>query len=86
MLCIVRLRYSGSFCLPSARGKGIGKRLLEFMLLKVTGTVSLYVAKTNYPAKSLYSNFGFIITDEFETKYNCVTVLANKMVRSVNNG
>ncbi|MBV1920132.1 MAG: GNAT family N-acetyltransferase [Pseudomonadales bacterium] len=74
------------FVCPSARGKGIGKGLLEFMLLKVTGTVSLYVAKTNAPAKQLYNNFGFIITDEFDTTYNGVPVLANKMVRSGING
>ena len=74
------------FVCPGARGKGIGKSLLDFMLLNVTGTVSLYVAKTNAPAKQLYNNFGFIITDEFETTYNGVSVLANKMVRSGNNG
>ncbi len=70
------------FVCPSARGKGIGKSLLEFILLKVLGSVSLYVAKTNVPAKQLYYNFGFRITNEFETTYNGVEVLANKMVRS----
>ena len=74
------------FVCPSARGKGIGKSLLGFVLLKVKGTASLYVVKTNIPAKRLYNNVGFVITDEFETTYNGVSVLANKMVRSVNNG
>ena len=74
------------FVCPSARGKGIGKSLLGFVLLKVKGTASLYVAKTNIPAKLLYNSVGFVITDEFETTYNGVSVLANKMVRSVNNG
>jgi len=74
------------FVCPSARGKGIGKSLLGFVLLKAKGAASLYVAKTNIPAKLLYNSVGFVITDEFETTYNGVSVLANKMVRSVNNG
>ena len=74
------------FVCPSARGKGVGKSLLEFLLLKVTGTVNLYVAKTNIPAKQLYKNYGFQVTDEFETKYNGMPVFANKMVRVGING
>jgi len=74
------------FVCPSARGKGIGKSLLEFLLLKVTGTANLYVAKTNIPAKQLYKNYGFKVTDEFETKYNGIPVFANKMVRAGING
>ncbi len=70
------------FVCPRARGKGIGKSLLDFIFLKVTGSVSLYVAKTNIPAKQLYLSVGFVITDEFETMYNGVSVLANKMVRN----
>ncbi len=74
------------FVCPSVRGKGIGKSLLDFMLLNETGAVSLFVAKTNVPAKRLYNSFGFEITDEFETEYNGVSVWANKMVRSGING
>jgi len=74
------------FVCPSARGKGIGKSLLEFLLLKVTGTANLYVAKTNIPAKQLYKNYGFKVTDEFETNYNGIPVFANKMVRAGING
>ena len=67
---------------PSMRGIGIGKRLLEFLLSKIKGPANLYVAKTNAPAKCLYSNYGFMVVDEFETNYNGVPVFANKMMRN----
>ena len=74
------------FVCPRARGKGIGKSLLEFMLLKVTGTVNLYVAKSNTPAKQLYRSYGFKVTNEFQTTYNGISVFANEMVCAGING
>lgn len=68
---------------PTERGKGIGKNLLKFLLSKVNGSATLYVAKTNSPAKQLYKKYGFIVTDEFETIYNGKPVMANKMERSL---
>jgi len=70
------------FVRPSARGKGVGKDLLEFLLRKAVGGITLYVAKTNTPAKQLYQHYGFKVTTEFETQYNGMPVLANKMVRN----
>jgi len=70
------------FVLPSCRGKGVGKLLLKHLLSCIGKSAVLYVAKSNVPAKSLYESFGFKVTEEFETKYNCVPVLANKMVRA----
>lgn len=72
------------FVYPHCRGKGIGKRLLIHLLSLIEGSAALYVAKTNAPAKNLYESFGFESVDEFETTYNCVPVLANKMVRKKN--
>ena len=74
------------FVHSSGRGKGLGKTLLEYLLNKINGAASLYVAKTNAPAKGLYKKFGFIVVDEFETSYNGVSVFANKMVRAASNG
>lgn len=74
------------FVHPSYRGKGVGKSLLEFLLSKVTGSVILYVAKNNAPAKKVYKNYGFEVTNEFQTTYNEKEVLANKMVRNEING
>lgn len=69
------------FVLPDCRGRGIGKLLLKHLLSCIEGPAVLYVAKSNAPAKSLYETFGFKVGEEFETTYNCVSVLANKMVR-----
>jgi len=67
------------FVHPKARGKGIGVQLLEFMLSNIVGSATLHVAASNYPAIRLYQKYGFEITSEFETTYNQVAVLANKM-------
>lgn len=67
------------FVHPKARGKGIGVKLLEFMLSNIVGSATLYVAASNYPAIRLYQKYGFEVTSEFETTYNQVVVLANKM-------
>lgn len=71
------------FVQPESRGQGIGKTLLEYLLLKASGEASLYVAKSNHNAKTLYGAYGFVVTEEFETQYNGVAVVANKMVRAV---
>lgn len=70
------------FVHPESRGKGIGKTLLEFLLFKIEGEASLYVAKSNDSAKGLYAAYGFEVTEEFETHYNGIPVLANKMMRA----
>lgn len=70
------------FVYPDSRGQGIGKCLLECLLSKGTGSVSLYVAKSNAPAKNFYTSYGFKVVEEFQTTYNGNDVLANKMVRA----
>lgn len=69
------------FVHPDSRGKGIGKQLLDYALALVKGKAVLYVAKNNAPAKALYRSYGFSVVEEFETEYNGVPVLANKMAR-----
>jgi putative acetyltransferase len=69
------------FVHPDFRNIGIGKKMLEFLLAKINGNITLYVAKSNVTAKTLYSQYGFEVTDEFETSYNGKPVLANKMER-----
>ena len=70
------------FVHPDNRGQGIGKALLEYLLLQVSGDASLHVAKSNHNAKALYEAYGFVVTGEFETEYNGVGVVANQMVRA----
>ncbi len=67
------------FVHPKARGKGVGIKLLEFMLSNIVGSATLYVASSNYPAIKLYQKYGFENTSQFETTYNGTPVLANKM-------
>lgn len=68
------------FVHPQARGKGIGKCLLEHLISEVGKPATLYVAKSNAPAKAMYQKYGFEITKEFEAFYNGKSVLANEMV------
>jgi putative acetyltransferase len=69
------------FVCPEARGKGIGKGILEFLLSKIDGQANLFVAKSNTPAKELYRRYGFEVSDEFITDYNGQPVYANEMIR-----
>ncbi|QZO15447.1 GNAT family N-acetyltransferase [Pseudoalteromonas piscicida] len=69
------------FVCPSARGNGIGRKMLEFLLSQICGKANLFVAKTNEPAKELYKAYGFEVSDEFLTEYNGESVYANEMVR-----
>ena len=69
------------FVLPECRGQGVGKKLLEFLLSNIQGQPCLYVVSTNQPAKYLYKRYGFNVTDTFETTYNQIAVIAQKMVR-----
>ncbi|MEQ3528947.1 N-acetyltransferase [Pseudoalteromonas sp. XMcav11-Q] len=69
------------FVCPSARGNGIGRKMLEFLLSQICGKANLFVAKTNKPAKELYKAYGFEVSDEFLTEYNGESVYANEMVR-----
>jgi putative acetyltransferase len=73
------------FVWPESRGKGIGKKLLEFLLFNISSNACLYVASTNHPAKKLYSVYGFNVTDTFKTTYNQLPVLAQRMDRIKNN-
>jgi len=76
--------YSGKeiralFVHRNARGKGIGKKLLTFMLARINDNATLYVAASNYPAISLYQYYGFETITQFSTTYNNVTVIAQQM-------
>lgn len=70
------------FVRPECRGKGIGRMLLEFLLSRTNGRPSLYVARSNEPAKRLYRQYGFKVTDTFKSTYNQQPVFAQKMVRT----
>jgi len=60
---------SGTGIVPGYRGRGLGKRLFEYMLpqLKLGGIEQylLEVINTNAPALNLYHNLGFIETRTF---------------------
>ena len=69
----------GLFVHPSCRRKGIGHKLFEFILSKISDNAFLYVASSNKPAINLYRKYGFEIIEEFITSYNGVDVKAVKM-------
>lgn len=70
-----------AFFPPEYRGKSVGKELLEFLLLNIQGDPCLYVEITNQPAKYLYQRYSFSVTDTFETTYNQILIIVQKMAR-----
>ncbi len=68
------------FVHPEHRAKGIGLCMLEFLLACVESEPYLYVVSTNQPAKSLYQRYGFNVVDTFESTYNQIPVIVQKMV------
>lgn len=68
------------FVSPTARGKGVGKFLLEFLLSKSSGNTSLWVTSSNMPAVKLYKSYGFSTSSEFLATYNGKEVLVSEMV------
>lgn len=64
---------------PSARAKGIGKQLLQYLIDKCPGDILLSVAESNKPAITLYQSYGFVTTKTFETDYNGAPVVASEM-------
>lgn len=52
---------TGMFVMPSERGKGIGRALLQAVVDEITaGTIRLYVNASMTAAVSLYERFGFV--------------------------
>lgn len=74
------------FVHPQSRGRGIGKSLLEYLISQAGNSATLYVAKSNAPAKAMYQKYGFTVTNEFEAFYNGKPVMANEMVRETGYG
>ena len=67
---VPRYHLSGMFVVPAARGRGIGKKLIEDAISHSsrTGRVryTIMVDADNIPATTLYSKLGFQILDEWE--------------------
>lgn len=68
------------FVHPDYRRKGVGRKLLEFLLTLSQGHIRLHVAHSNLPAINLYRQYGFTVTKTFETFYNQQSVVAQTMV------
>lgn len=58
------------FVAPAARGRGVGRQLLERMLEGLEGEVGLNVTASNRAARALYQRYGFVPVREFDTDYN----------------
>ena len=70
------------FVHPAARGKGVARQLMRYMLAQIDGEAALNVVRSNTAARSLYEQLGFRVTGEYEISYNGTTVIYNSMVRA----
>ena len=62
----------------SARGLGVGKLMMSFLLQEIAGTVSLQVTCANKVARSLYSQMGFMPKEQMTVDYNRTDVLVER--------
>ena len=69
------------FVSPEARGKGVGRQLLERLLDGLDGQVGLNVTASNRNARALYERYGFTAVKEFDTSYNGTPVIYLSMLR-----
>ncbi len=69
------------FVVPEARGKGVGRQLLERLLNGLDGQVGLNVTASNRSARALYERYGFTAVQEFGTSYNGTPVSYLSMLR-----
>lgn len=72
------------FVCPEARGKGIGKKLVLYVMSILSGEVILKVARSNCVAKIMYERLGFKVAKEFTGKYNGNSIEVCQMVITVN--
>jgi ribosomal protein S18 acetylase RimI-like enzyme len=76
----------GMWVAPEARGRGVGRRLLD----TVTGwardqslhELALWVAEPNTAARTLYERYGFRPTGERQPLPSDVTIMERRLVRS----
>ncbi|WUR14070.1 GNAT family N-acetyltransferase [[Empedobacter] haloabium] len=68
------------FVAPTARGRGVGRMLLEAVLARLPGDVRVNVAASNQVAQGLYRSAGFVATGTVEQAYNGVPVVYTAML------
>lgn len=64
---------------PEHRGQKVGKKLIEFMLARLMGEVTISVVKSNKPALRLYLQKGFKVFGDFSFAYQGVPVEVYRM-------
>ena len=74
------------FVHPRCRGRGIGKKLVSFMLSALSGEVSLTVARSNLIAKKLYESLGFRVQRELTSSYQENSLVVCRMVAKAKSG
>ncbi len=58
------------FVHPAYRQRGIATALVQKLLARMDGSVSLNVVKTNLAARALYAGLGFVVEREFDGEFN----------------
>jgi putative acetyltransferase len=64
-----------------ARGRGVGRALLNAVIAKEVGPISLNVAKSNALARIFYEGYGFVVAGENTRQYDGVDVVYSEMIR-----
>jgi GNAT superfamily N-acetyltransferase len=69
------------FIMPDVQGRGVGRALLDAVLQRVTGPVTLRCLTANGRARSLYERCGFAVAREEDVHYHGHTLAAWFMVK-----
>ena len=67
------------FVHPAHRRQGVATSLLEHVVARLSGAITLNVAKLNEPALRLYERLGFTVESEFTGKFNGHDIQAVKV-------
>jgi ribosomal protein S18 acetylase RimI-like enzyme len=69
------------FVHADARRHGIGQALLNAVIAKEIGPISLNVAKSNVLARTFYERYGFAVVGEITRQYDGIDVVYSRMTR-----
>jgi GNAT superfamily N-acetyltransferase len=69
------------FVHPACRRRGVGRALLNEIVGRLQGPITLNVGLWNHAARELYGEFGFVTAREFQATFNGHDVVVLTLVR-----